>query len=167
MSDPTKDTEEKKLYHARKLWEIGVEQLINGNLELALSTFEESLNTQPTAEGYTFRGWARSYKGRFDDAISDCRRAINLDPDFGNPYNDIGVYLMQLGRLDAAISWLQKAKVAPRYENPHFPFLNLGHVYMMQGQQNLALIEFVEVLEMDPDNRQAKKAIAQMEMDFF
>jgi len=74
---------------------------------------------------------------------------------------------MQLSRLDAAIPWLEKAKMAARYENPHFPFLNLGQIYMLQGLQDLALNEYVQALELDPDNVLAKKAIAAMEMDFF
>ena len=37
--------------------------------------------------------------------------AISLDADYGNPYNDIGVYLMQLGRPDEAVGhqWLDRA----------------------------------------------------------
>ena len=44
-----------------------------------------------------------------DDAIAQCEIAIELDPEFGNPYNDIGVYLMQQQRLDEAIPWLERA----------------------------------------------------------
>jgi len=32
-----------------------------------------------------------------------CKLAIGLDPDFGNPYNDIGAYLIELGQFDEAI----------------------------------------------------------------
>ena len=33
----------------------------------------------------------------------ECKRAIEIDPDFGNPYNDIGVYLIDLNRFEEAI----------------------------------------------------------------
>ena len=36
-----------------------------------------------------------------------------MDPDFGNPYNDIGAYLIEMGRLDEAIPWLEKATLRP------------------------------------------------------
>jgi hypothetical protein len=36
-------------------------------------------------------------------------RAIQVDPDFGNPYNDIGAYLINLGRHDEAMAWLEQA----------------------------------------------------------
>ncbi|NIO09761.1 MAG: tetratricopeptide repeat protein, partial [Deltaproteobacteria bacterium] len=44
----------------------------------------------PTAEAYTFLGWTYSFMGQLNEAIEECQRAITLDPDFGNPYNDIG-----------------------------------------------------------------------------
>ena len=47
-------------------------------------------------------------------------------PTFGNPYNDIGAYLIEKGDLDEAIPWFQKAMQARRYESPAFPHLNLG-----------------------------------------
>ena len=39
-----------------------------------------------------------------------------MRPDVGNPYNDIGSYLIKLGRLDDAIPWLRRAMTARRYE---------------------------------------------------
>ncbi len=152
--------------YALKLCDLGVEQLMNGQIDQAMDTFNESLRIHPTADGFTYRGWARSYLGNFDAAIGDCRRAIRVDPHFGNPYNDIGVYLMQLGRLDEAIQWLERAKTAKRYTPRHFPFLNMGHIYMTLGDQDRALAEYIKALELDPGNMIAKKSIAEMDFDF-
>ena len=158
-----KSKDENSAYHARKLWEIGVEQIMNGQVTLAMETLEESLRIQPSAEAHTYQGWARSFMGQYNEAILDCRKAIRIDPDFGNPYNDIGVYLMQLGRLDEAIHWLSLAKDASRYEPRHFPFLNLGHILVIQGRFAEALNEYVQALELDPQNKVALQAIADMD----
>ena len=72
--------------------------------------------------------------------IQDCKKAIEIDPNFGNPYNDIGVYLMQIGLLDDAIPWFEKAKGAARYIPRHFPFLNLGHIYVAKESLQTALL---------------------------
>jgi Tfp pilus assembly protein PilF len=80
--------------------------------------------------------------GRFDDAIEQCKVAIRVDPEFGNPYNDIGSYLIQKGELDKAIPWLELAKKAARYEPKHFPYLNLFRVYIKQGRLDAAQREF-------------------------
>jgi len=121
--------------------------------------FEASIAAKPTAEGHTFRGWAISYLGLLDEAIEDCKRAILLDPDFGNPYNDIGVYLMQKGQLEEAMPWLERAKSAKRYEPRHFPYLNLSRIYMALDDKMRALDEFAGALEIHPDDPVALAAI--------
>ncbi|HET6372138.1 MAG TPA: tetratricopeptide repeat protein [Candidatus Polarisedimenticolia bacterium] len=110
--------------------------------ESAIDLYRRSIDEMPTAEGHTFLGWAYSFLGRFDDAIAECRRAIEVDPSFGNPYNDIGSYLMKLGRLEEAIEWLEKAKGATRYEPRHFPYMNLARLYLAQGRFEDAAREF-------------------------
>src|SRR6187431_807512 len=79
----------------------------SGDLKGAVVAYQRSIALYPTAEGHTFLGWAYSFEGRIDDAIDECKKAIAVDPDFGNPYNDIGVYLVQLGREAQAIPWLK------------------------------------------------------------
>jgi len=102
--------------------------------ENAILLYKRSISIFPTAEAHTFLGWAYSYLDRLDEAIDECRRAIALDPDFGNPYNDIGSYLMKQGKLDEAVVWLEKAKQASRYEPRHYPYLNLARLYAAQGR---------------------------------
>jgi tetratricopeptide (TPR) repeat protein len=105
-----------------------------GRYESAVELYKRSLEVLPTAEGHTFLGWAYSFLGRLDEAIAECRRAIAIDPAFGNPYNDIGSYLMKQNKLEDAIEWLEKAKIAPRYEPRHFPYLNLARLYLAMGR---------------------------------
>src|SRR5258706_13980820 len=99
----------------------GQKHHLRGDLERAIELYTKSLDLYPTAEAYTFRGWAYSVQGRVDEAIEECKRAIATDPTFGNPYNDIGSYLVAKGELDEAIEWLEKAKTAPRSDRRHFP----------------------------------------------
>ena len=82
-----------------------------------------------------------------------------MDPDFGNPYNDIGVYLMQKGQYNEAIPWLEKAKQATRYEPRHFPYLNTGRIHLARGQWLKALKEFEKAVEVMPDDPGARKAL--------
>ena len=100
-----------------------------GEYEEAIELYSHSIEAFPTAEAYTFRGWVHSFQKDYVQAIADCRRAISVDPEFGNPYNDIGAYLIDQGQWDSAIPWLNKALKAPRYESYFFPHFNLGRVY--------------------------------------
>lgn len=116
----------------------------------AIRLYKESIALYPTADAHTYLGWAYSFKGRLNEAIAQCEIAIELDPEFGNPYNDIGVYLMQQQKLDDAIPWLERAKSAKRYEPRHFPYINLGRVYLTKGMIQKALEEFSGALQINP-----------------
>jgi len=137
---------------ALELWQEGTNRLLSGDLEEAVALFTRSLEVRPTAEAYTFRGWAYSFAGRLDDAIEECRKAIATDPAFGNPYNDIGCYLMEQGKLDEAVPWFEQAKRALRYEPRHFPYLNLGRLRAARGEFAEAILEFQGALAQAPDD---------------
>jgi Tfp pilus assembly protein PilF len=100
--------------------------------------------------------------GRIDDAIAECRRAIEVDPAFGNPYNDIGAYLIAKGELDEAVPWLEKAKTAARYDPRHFPFMNLGRIYAAKGMVKRAIDEFEGALAFAPGDPTCESALAQL-----
>src|SRR5215471_19015422 len=144
------DSGENTLEKAMELWQAGTDRLLAGDLEEAVSYFTKSLELRPTAEAYTFRGWAYSFSGRLDDAIEECRKAIATDPRFGNPYNDIGCYLMEQGRMDEAIPWFESAKKASRYEPRHFPYLNLGRLRAARGELAEAIAELEGALNENP-----------------
>ncbi len=110
----------------------------------AVDLYRRSIDACPTAEAHTFLAWTYSFMDRLDEAIEECRRAIEVDPTFGNPYNDIGSYLIKKGRLREAIGWLQKAKTAKRYEPRHYPYLNLGRIYMAMDRVEDAQREFAQ-----------------------
>jgi Tfp pilus assembly protein PilF len=135
-----------------------------GDLDESIRLYRESIAVCPTADAHTYLGWAYSFQGRIDDAIAECEIAIKLDPEFGNPYNDIGVYLMQQEKFDEAIPWLERAKTAKRYEPRHFPYLNLGRVYVTKGMINKALEEFRGVLQINPDDSEIAQIIEQLEV---
>jgi Tfp pilus assembly protein PilF len=147
---------------ALRLWQAGTDRLLAGELEEAIALFTRSLELQPTAEAYTFRGWAYSFGGRLEEAIEECRKAIATDPSFGNPYNDIGCYLMEQGKLDEAVSWLEQAKKAARYEPRHFPYLNLGRLRAAQGDYAEAILEFQGALEQAPEDPVALRFLSEL-----
>ncbi|MCP5115676.1 MAG: tetratricopeptide repeat protein [bacterium] len=130
-----------------------------GDLELAVDLYRRSIELHPTAEAYTFLGWTYRFQGRLEDAIAECKKAIEVDPDFGNPYNDIGAYLIELGKPDEAVPWLEKAISSQRYEFYHFPWYNLGRVYSAQEMFNKARECFAKALEIEPNYTLATEAL--------
>ena len=154
MDEHTQDRD-----RALALWHEGYRLQAAGDLDAAIEAYRRSLTVLPTAEAHTFLGWAMSFQGRLDEAIEECHRAIAVDPDFGNPYNDIGVYLMQQDKLDEAIPWLQRAKHAPRYDPRQFPYMNLGRIYVKQRRWWDALKEFEEGVRIAPRDAAVRRAL--------
>ncbi|HEY6420538.1 MAG TPA: tetratricopeptide repeat protein [Candidatus Binataceae bacterium] len=147
---------------ALELWNEGAQHHMRHDLTRAIDLYTKSIEMFPTAEAYTFRGWAYSGMGRIDDAIAECKRAIEVDPTLGNPYNDIGAYLIAQGALDEAIEWLEKANGAARYEPRHFPHMNLGRVYALKGMMNRAIQEFEQALAIAPNDETCLEMLAQL-----
>jgi tetratricopeptide (TPR) repeat protein len=156
MSQETPD----RLRRAHQLFVEAYRLHMAGDVDAAINRYQESIESRPTAEAHTFLGWALSFMERLDDAIAECKKAIAVDPDFGNPYNDIGSYLLKQGKLDDAIPWLDKAIRAKRYEPRHYPHCNLGRIYWAKGMLNRAIAEFERALELDSTSRFAQGALA-------
>lgn len=144
---------------ARRYFELGYQAQVERRIDDAIGLYEKSIKAQPTAEAHTFLAWALSAQNRLDEAIAHCRTAIDLDPGFGNPYNDIGAYFIEMGRYDEAIPWLEKATQAPRYEAPHFPRFNLGRAYVAKEMYSRALEEFRQALRLRPDYAAAQAVV--------
>jgi tetratricopeptide (TPR) repeat protein len=148
---------------ALKYFMAAYEHQMKGEYDQAVVKYKRSLEIEPTAEARTFLGWTYSFMGKLESAIEECHKAIAIDPDFGNPYNDIGAYLLQQAKLDEAIPWLKKARKAKRYENPEFAYCNLGRVYELKGLWPLALEEYKQALRIQPGYEPAKESRLKLE----
>ena len=144
---------------ATELWQEAYRHQMEGDLERAIELYRRSIDVFPTAEAHTYLGWTLSFQGRLDEATRECHRAIEVDPDFGNPYNDIGCYLMQQGKLDEAVPWLEKAKQAKRYEPRQFPYMNLARIYVKQSRWWEALREFEAAVRLAPGDAGLRRAL--------
>src|SRR5215813_4009882 len=145
-----------------RAWEVlqdAYQAQMEGDYDRAVELYQSSLELHPTAEAHTFLGWTYHFQGRLEDAIAECKRAIEIDPEFGNPYNDIGAYMIEQGNLDEAIPWLERAIEARRYEPRHFPHYNLGRAYLGREMYGRAMRCFQEALVVEPRYSQAQQAL--------
>ena len=151
--------DEEQRERATALLDEGLELQRHGAVREAIRAYRESIATCPSAEAYTYLGWALAQDGNLDEAIRCCEAAIRLDPELGNAYNDVGVYLMRQGEPDRAIPWLERAKTARRYEPRHYPHLNLGQIFAAKGMLVRALDEFQAAARLAPDDPTAARAV--------
>jgi tetratricopeptide (TPR) repeat protein len=144
---------------ARELFERAYEAQQNSDYEEAIELYQRSIAVCPTAEAHTFLGWVYSFQERYDDAINECLEAIRVDATLGNPYNDIGSYLIAQGDLYGCVRWFKRALVAPRYESYAFPHFNLARVYETRGRLLDAARHYGQALEEQPGYEQAAVAL--------
>lgn len=157
---PLDDQDKKQAY---EYFLKAYEHQMKGEMDQAVALYKKSLEVFPTAEAHTFLGWSYSFMGMYDEAIEECHKAIATDPDFGNPYNDIGAYLIGQGKLEEAIPWLEKATKAKRYESYCFPHFNLGRIWEQKGEWFQAMEAYRNALMENPDYALAAKALMRLQ----
>ena len=87
--------------------------------------------------------------GEFEQAISEYRKAIALNPNSPIVYNRLGVAYSELKQYDAALDAYQKAlALSPMTAEPHY---NIGLVYLKQGNLPRALEAFKRTVAIDAE----------------
>ena len=131
-------------------------------IESAIEFYRKSLAFHPTADAHTYLGWMYSIQERYGEAIEECKQAIEVDEEFGNPYNDIGCYLMRIGEEDESVEWFERAKQARRYEPRHFPYLNVGRHHLKRGAYGKAVGELYQALRRSPEDASLRRQVCEL-----
>lgn len=152
-----------KRYEANQLFHEAYEAQLANDYERAIELYKRSIEMYPTAEAHTFLGWVYSFQDRYDEAIEECLKAIRVDETLGNPYNDIGSYLLAKGDSYGSVRWFKRALLAPRYESYAFPHFNLGKVYENRRQFLDAARHYGLALKQKPNFREAAVALRRMQ----
>ena len=137
----------------------GHEAIYNKKYSVALDCFTKALNYKETAEIINLIGWTHSLMGQTDKAKQYCLKAIEKDPSYGPPYNDLGTYLMAEGQLEEALKWFTLAKKSINYQNREYPYINAGRVYMTQRDFEKALEEFSVALTLAPHHEELHQTV--------
>ncbi len=153
----------KRLKNFQKLIHQGHELITLKKYDQALFSLEQARYIQETAEVLTLIGWCYSLMKKSNSAKKYCLKAIEVDPDYGPSYNDLGTYLMNEGDLKEALRWFDLAKNAPIYQNKEYPFINAGRVFLMQKKYRRALLEFKEARKRAPFARNLIDTISKIE----
>lgn len=154
--------DQERLSKATGLWRKAYALQMEGKFDEAVTLYKASIDVLPTAEAHTFLGWTYSFMDHLRDAIAECQKAIALDPEFGNPWNDIGAYLIRMGEPEKAIPYLERALNARRYDTYQFVHVNLGRAHVLLGRFEDAKRAFMRALEVDPSSEHARDALIRL-----
>lgn len=121
-----------------------------GNVSRALELAQRSLRECETARAHIVVGWGLCASGKLDEAIAQCNKAIELEPEWGDGYNELAQCLLERGDYDGALPYLEKAVKAKYSDTFHHAHFNLARVFMSRGMLLRAAEAFRESLRIDP-----------------
>jgi tetratricopeptide (TPR) repeat protein len=94
--------------------------------------------SNPDAETHTIRGASAFYQHRWNDALFHFKRAVEVDPNSADAYDNLGVVYARLGQWPNAIAAYRKAiEIDPDYANAHFN-MGLAHCNLEQWPDAIA-----------------------------
>ncbi|HEV2112729.1 MAG TPA: tetratricopeptide repeat protein, partial [Terriglobales bacterium] len=101
------------------------------------------------AEGHVSLGIVLAYYNwAWADAERELKRAIDLNPGYGNSHHWYGHYLHSVGRLDEALAQMQKAHEL----DPLSPFMSddIGTIYFLRREYDHAVDQSRKTIDLDP-----------------
>ena len=124
------------------------------NRDLAEDYYTEEIR-KAKAQGHEFsknyfqRANFRVALGKHKDALADYDRAIELNPDYVEAYNNRGVAKSELGRHEAAVADYDAAiELNPDYAEAYY---NRGNAKGTLGRHEAAVADYDEVIRLNPD----------------
>jgi tetratricopeptide (TPR) repeat protein len=96
-------------------YNLGVAEHVQGKLDAAISSYQETLRLQPNhADACNNLGFALAEKNRTDEALAYYERALQLRPDYAEAHSNTGLALAAIGKLEEALHHCDRAlRIAP------------------------------------------------------
>jgi tetratricopeptide (TPR) repeat protein len=97
---------------------------------------------------YLIRGNIAYLKNKYDQAIADYTKALEINPKYVYAYNNRGVTYDDKGNYDQAIADYTKAlKINPKYV---YAYYNRGIAYSNKGNYDQAIADYTKALKINP-----------------
>jgi len=124
----------------------------------AVEIFEKLIKTdekfkEELAEAYHNRGTVHSAKGKYDLAIQDYNKAIEINPKLAVAYSNRGSAHSSKGEYDLAIQDFDEAiEINPKDAEAYY---NRGSAHSSKGEYDLAIQDFDKAIEINPKYAEA------------
>ena len=138
----------------RLLSEIRPESIEAEHYKMKLARFEETITQFKTERRFTAVDWflkgaKQNCDGDYQEAIESLDKAIELDPDHADAYNNRGISYEELGDPQRAIDDYSKAiELDPDYA---MAYNNRGNSYDDLGEGHRAINDYDRAIELGPD----------------
>ncbi|TRT65107.1 MULTISPECIES: tetratricopeptide repeat-containing serine protease family protein, partial [unclassified Microcystis] len=114
-----------------------------------LAAINQAINLAPRAAWYYNRGNLYYYQQKYDLALSDYDKAIELNPNYAYAYYNRGNLYKNLQKYELALADYDKAiELNPNYAKAYY---NRGVLYYDQKKYELALADWNKAIELNPN----------------
>ncbi|MDY6950155.1 MAG: tetratricopeptide repeat protein [Thermodesulfobacteriota bacterium] len=99
------------------------------------------------------KGLRYQEKGKWDKAIAEYTKAIELNPEYGRAYLDRGGAYLNKGQYDQAI--FDSTKAIALHPNVSEAYFNRADAYRITAQYDRAISDYTKVIELNPEYAKA------------
>ncbi|MBT8144678.1 MAG: tetratricopeptide repeat protein, partial [Gammaproteobacteria bacterium] len=139
----------------QSLLQAALDYHAGGRADLAITAFNEMMETQPDSAGPHINLIAmHGQRGDFEAAEQHIEAALALNPESIELHDNIGVLRLRQGRRDEAIAHFEQAhELDPQYSRP---LKNLGALYLANDDHQLGVDYLERALELEPTDIQTR-----------
>lgn len=119
--------------------------------------FRMVLEREDHYEALFYLGLLSANRNDLDRAMKLFFKAVELNADYGNPCNEIGVILLRSGRDREAVYWLKKSLRCKVNDAPHISLYNLATLYKIWNRPERSLQYLYKAIEIRPDFQEARR----------
>lgn len=134
-------------------YKIGVGYYSEGKIQQAFVEFQHAYELNPQNKEVLY-AIGIIYLLNFDEtqkAIEHFQKAVKIDPDYSEVYNNLGYAHAKIGKFDAAIPFYKKAVSNLLYATPEKAFANMGKAYYKLGRYDEASAAYKEAIKRAPN----------------
>ena len=111
----------------------------------------------PTREAYRYLRNAQKLKmkGKFNEALGQLEKSIELNPYYAETHNLMGIMFFETQKIEKAIHHLKKAtELDPDLYRAHN---NLAHLLKQKGKNEQAVKHYIQAIKLDPKHKAINK----------
>ena len=127
----------------------------NRDLDRAEYYLKTILEKEEDHEAYFYLGMILNMKNDSDKALYYFYKSLQIESEYGNASNEIGVLLLRLGKEKESVYWFKKAIKSRHNEALHIPLFNLAMIYKLWNRPERSLQYLHQAIKQKPDFREA------------
>jgi len=137
--------------YAEAWYHLGIAYKEKNNAALSIAAFEKAreYKTFKEADFYISSGLAYGMGKQYVKAITDFTKALEIDAENPEAYNNKGLYLTEAGILDSAHIYLDEA--IRRKPDFYQAVYNKGNTFAKGGDFRNAIVQYLKAMELKPD----------------